>query len=696
MTGPRRGPRRAPRWQRGLGSCLAMLGCALWLTSGVVQTQSGGDGTVAGSGVPPDPAGPEGRRAVDLMARGGDEKTVDAAAVPVAPPAPLAGWSQFEIKKTAAEMAETQRVADIAVPPSRTHPSDVRLPPQQDVLRLATGIGYLQGADFGGDVSGAGKINGMQTDVNLFFTAGPIGLEARSGYASIYSPGGTFRGEGGDLYSDLRGIARGARVSWIKGERWNPTVSLYLHRSGSQSGPTALAYRDRFQLFPRVRLAGELTSDGAAFFQTQYLQPRLDLTAYYRYTHAPFAGRDKGISGGFRLGRGVAVSGAIRVSDAVNDASQWQLASIRLPLTRKASMTLERSWWTGSFDAGATNALTLQVSLGPVGFTQRFQWGRTDYRQRIVPFGFDRRQSQSSAYYTPGKWGTMNYQQSMQWFEDGTMQQWDEVNSTFQIGRRTSLQMVTAFPNIREASRLRARLRRQLSPALQIEAEYGRLSAFQMTPAPERETSRVMITIRKTWQVATPSRGGDIRGRTVDQAGNPVAGALVRLGPYSAITDAAGGYGFSRVPAGDFALTLDKDRLPVSYAWDEPARLVTVIGSSREDVQLQVIPLNTMSGRVYIDANGNGRFDDNEGVKGAVLSVNGSVTATTAAGTYAFYNQPPGRYTIRLDVPRLAKGLAPESPPARDVELTDQQPLAGVDFIVAMHDMPILMRELPR
>lgn len=120
-----------------------------------------------------------------------------------------------------------------------------------------------------------------------------------------------------------------------------------------------------------------------------------------------------------------------------------------------------------------------------------------------------------------------------------------------------------------------------------------------------------------------------------------------------------------------------------------------VTGRSRAHVELQVIPLNTMSGRVYIDRNGNGHFDEAEGVAGAVIAVNGSVTATSPTGTYAFYNQPPGRYTMRLDALRLAKGLAPTSPAALDVELTDNHPLAGIDFILAMHDMPIIMRELP-
>jgi hypothetical protein len=664
-----------PRLDCRSGTGLAVLAAGLWLTIADVQAQS--------------PA--------DLPAR---EVAAGASAVHSAPPASLAGWSAFEIKKTDAEMTETARLADLPKRATRTQPGDVQLPPQEDVLRLSTGIGYLQGADWGGDVSASGKINGMQTDVSGFFTAGPMGLQSRSGRVSIFTPDGRWRGEGGDLYSDLRGLARGARVSWSAGQKWTPSVSLYLpRRENASHGATVLSYRDRFQVLPRVRVGGEMTTDGAAFLQGQYAQPRLDLTAFYRFTNGPIAGRDKGISGGFSLGRGVALSGAVRLSDAVRDSSnQWQLASIRVPLARQASVTLERSWWTGSgsSDDGSTNALTVQLPLGPVRLIQRLQWGRTDYRQRAVPLGFDRRQSQSMASYTPGPWGSLNYQQSTQWFDDGRVQQWDEVASMFQISPRTSFQVVTAFPDVRDPQRLRARGTRQLSPTLQLEAQYGRLSAFQMTRAVEHEASRVMVTIRKSWQLESPSRGSDVRGRAIDQAGRPVPGALVRLGPYSTITDAGGEYGFTRVPAGEFELALDRNKLPVAYAWDEKPRALTIGGSSREQIDLQVIPLNTIRGRVYIDRNANGHFDEGEGVPNAVVAVDGAVTATSVTGSYAFYNQPPGRYTIRLDVPRLAKGLVPASAAELDVELTGDHPLMGVDFKVEKKDMPILMREIPR
>lgn len=663
------GCRRAePRVRSGLAALL----CSLCLTTADTEAQS----------------------LADLSVR---EINARPTAEPTAPSAALAGWSTFQIKKTLAELAETARMAGATEVAARTGPDDVQLPPQHDALQLSTGVGYLQGADWGGDVSASGKINGMQVDASGFFTAGPVGFQSKSGRVSTLSVNGDWRAEGGDLFSDLRGLARGARVSWTRGQKWAPSASVYMRRRDrAASGATVLAYSDRFQLLPRVRVGGELTSDGAAFLQGQYAQPKLSLTTFYRFTRAPLAGHDKGISGGLTLGRGIAVTGTVRLSDAVGDSSRWQLASVRLPLARQAGVTLERSWWSGSSNDGATNALVLQLPLGPVSLIQRLQWGRTDYRQRAVPFGFDLRQSQSMGSYTPGPWGSVNYQQSTQWFDDGRVQQWDEVGSLFQLGRRTTAQFVAAFPDISNSQRFRARITQRLSPTLLLEAQYGRLSAFQMTRVSEGEQPRVMITIRKTWQVESPSRGGEIRGRTTDQMGHPVSGALVRLGPYSTITDKAGDYRFTRVPDGQFDLALDKDKLPVAYAWDDAPRGLTVTRELQMNVDLQVIPLNAIRGHVYSDHNANGRFDDDEGIPNAVVAADGTVTATSVTGSYAFYNQPPGRYTIRLDVKRLAKGLTPASAAELAIELTGDQPVVGVDFRVEKKDMPILMRAIPR
>ena len=98
-----------------------------------------------------------------------------------------------------------------------------------------------------------------------------------------------------------------------------------------------------FQLLPHVRVGGEVTSDTEPRSFNEYTPPRLDRPDGVLPLHArSIAGHDKGVSGGLALGRGVAVSGAMRVSDAASDSSQWQLASIRLPLRGRPA-----SRWNG-------------------------------------------------------------------------------------------------------------------------------------------------------------------------------------------------------------------------------------------------------------------------------------------------------------------------------------------------------------
>src|ERR1700676_5218660 len=123
----------------------------------------------------------------DVQAQSPGDPAAAASPGQTAPSAPLAGWSTFQIKKSQAELTETARLADDSQVAARTGLDDLKPPPQRDLLRVSTGIGYLQGADWGGDISATGKFNGMQTDVSTFFTAGPMGLQSTSGHVSIFA-----------------------------------------------------------------------------------------------------------------------------------------------------------------------------------------------------------------------------------------------------------------------------------------------------------------------------------------------------------------------------------------------------------------------------------------------------------------------------------------------------------------------------
>ena len=88
-------------------------------------------------------------------------------------------------------------------------------------------------------------------------------------------------------------------------------------------------------------------------------------------------------------------------------------------------------------------------------------------------------------------------------------------------------------------------------------------------------------------------------GRVLDDAGRPVLGAGVKLGPYTAETDASGAYAFRYVPAGGYDLGLDRNALPADVAWDGREERLTLAVRSRISADLHVAPLNSIHGRVY-------------------------------------------------------------------------------------------------
>jgi hypothetical protein len=202
--------------------------------------------------------------------------------------------------------------------------------------------------------------------------------------------------------------------------------------------------------------------------------------------------------------------------------------------------------------------------------------------------------------------------------------------------------------------------------------------------------------VRRTWDMNTPARGGEVRGQVLDYIGRPVAGARVRLGAYATDADANGAFVFARIPRGDLELSLDPALLPADYAWDARTVPLSVKPSSRVTADLVVAPLNTIHGRVYVDLNGDGDFDAGEGVPGAVVRLGDLATATDKTGGYDFYNLPLGEHVIRIDAGSLPARFVIGDVSSLAVALGDQGPVTGADFRVRANAQakPVIWREI--
>ncbi|HEY6351720.1 MAG TPA: carboxypeptidase regulatory-like domain-containing protein [Candidatus Angelobacter sp.] len=131
-----------------------------------------------------------------------------------------------------------------------------------------------------------------------------------------------------------------------------------------------------------------------------------------------------------------------------------------------------------------------------------------------------------------------------------------------------------------------------------------------------------------------PISPGNITGKVVDGAGNPLQSANVTGAGLSASTDANGNYTLNNVPAGSVTLV-------ASAAGDSPAS-ETVTVTAGNTVAAPAITLTSNSGNVtgkVLDSSSNP-------IAGATVSFGGGTATADSTGTYSFTNVPAG--TIQL------------------------------------------------
>jgi hypothetical protein len=577
----------------------------------------------------------------------------------------------FELVKPVDPAAPSSRAA-IPFAPSR-------LPVAHDSLKTSIGLGYVQGADWGSELIAGGAFAGAQVQASALVTRGSQGLVFDHGSLMIFEPDARWRVEAGDIFSNLRGAAIGGRFSWSA--RWGrrPAIAVYAPYRGGDERGTVLAYRDQLVVRGQTVLDAELATDKSYLLRSRLAVPRLEIEATYRAQTEPSTSEDGNLSASVGIGRGVVVSASAFRTFAGADPAEWNSVAVRLPLGRHFDFTVERAFAGSDTASQSTFAAMAGLSAGNLRAFHRHQFGAYDFIGSGSARTVERQQTQSMTSYRAGRHANFTLQLATQRADNGQVRHWEELHSLFRVTRTTSVRTVTAIPDMRDLDRFQANVRQELPSGFALHADYGRISAYQPIPA-GLDRPRFKLMVFKTIDLATPARGAEVKGTVTDNTGRAVAGARVKLGPYATQTDASGTYVFRHVPRGQYELTLDQDLLPADFAWDGRGEAVATRPGARIGADLRVTPLNALHGRVYVDRDGNGRYDAGEGVPGAVLQLGGRLTAADQQGAYSFFNVWPGTYTIQLHAlpPDYTGGPMNE----RTVTLLDGRPVTGADFTV--------------
>lgn len=588
------------------------------------------------------------------------------------------GLRTFELPKPA-----TVPGGDVA----RELPAGPTLAPQaSQSLSAMIGVGYVEGADWGAEMLAGGSFAGAQVQFNTLLTSGREGLRFDNGSLSIFDPNTKWHIEAGDVFSHLRGAALGGRFSWAaKGNR-RPALAVYAARRGTQARGTVLTYRDQLQFKGQTLLDAEIASDKSYLLRSRLAISLFDVEAFHRRQRAPFDVRDRSIAAGVRLWRAMSLSGGLFDASLPGDRDQWRMIALRLPVTSSFDVTLERAFSGSGETSQTTSAVMANVTAGSLRFFHRYQNGEYEFTGAGATGTLERQQIRSMSSYSPGPRLNLTLQLATQRTDTGQVEHWEELQATVKLTSTTTLRTVTGVPDVRNPERFQAYFRQELPRRLALQADYGRISAYQSI-ARELDRSRFKLMLFKSVDIATPARGATVTGRVADPGGHGVAGARVKLGRYTADTNADGVYSFAHVPRGAYELSLDPGLLPADFAWDGRSAPLTVTTSRTLNADLSVTPLNAIHGRVYVDRDNNGRFDAGEGVANVVLSVRDRLTASDANGAYTFYNLWPDTYAIALT--SVPSGYVPAAAELA-VTLLDGAPVTGADFRVLPKEKPVI------
>ncbi len=600
------------------------------------------------------------------------------------------GLQTFTLEKSPEELEEqAKRLAPSL--PSELLPSVWQ---KQDKLRLTTGLGWMEG-EMIQEFSATGRFLGGDTDFSTIFSLTSHGAALEYSHLGWLDDAGGHSIEGGDLNSDIWGRVRGARYGWKLGEERWAHLGLYVNGDNVGNAASVLTYSDALDLTPQLRLVGEVATDGAYYAALGYKGERLNLYSYRRDTHSQ-SGHNYGFYGSYNLFDEVYLyynrNETRPRQETPGRSERW---AVRFPVTKKIPIVLERAESTYDDSRHTTHSVMTALPLGDLRLLLRYQdssWESHRFAGTLITG--DYQSVVSSLSYSPDPRLYFNYQVDMQKQYDRTVSQ-ERLLTTYQPSSRLSLSAQTGFPDVADDRLLRLQLQYKMKPDLNLLVEYGYVAPYQDRPGHDYSGRGFKFMLQKTFHFSTPAVGTTILGKVTDQAGHGVAGIKVKVDNYAAVTDEQGDYRFEGLPSGNYEVQVDKASVPTFYEVQTAPLPIQVSRRKTIQADFRLVPLSTISGRVYCDANGNGEYDQGEGIEGAVIHVDGRVTAADRDGTYGFYNLVPGPYVVGFDIERMPGDYELTSPRVVPVHLDPDKPVLGVDFTLVKKERPIIFQELP-
>lgn len=597
------------------------------------------------------------------------------------------GWQTFTIAKPRSTKPVQNMFSPTAISPN--------LPATHDRLNIGLGLGYVQGADFGLELTGSGRVAGGDLSLSMLTTNGEVGTKVQNGHLLWLDKQGGLGIEAGDMYSETWGLVQGVRYMCKAGNHW-PTVSLNLDTNRTLNPQTSISYLDEFKLTSRLAVRGEVGTDKSAYANVRYDGRPLQVFAFTRSLPQNLGG-SQGIFGSLSLSRSVSVFyGVTESTDEFDRTSTYRNTGIRLPLMKRWGLVLGETRYDGDGTSTTTQSAGLTVPLpGGVHLYLRYQnnsWKADSVAGSLINLHNDTDTLLTSLSLFASRKVHLDYQRNVL-MQEGHTAYYEQMITNYMISPKTTLQVISGFPNVMDPSILRVRLDRRLADDTSLVVDYGRLSPYQSKDNVFGKRG-FMVMVRKTWPLSVPGRGGSISGIVTDHAGRPLPSIGVRMGNYTAVSDAEGRYSFACTPTGKYHIGIADESVPADYKVETNTQEIAVERDSNQSVDFRLIPYGCILGRVYMDKNGNNAYDAGEGLAEIPVAANDHVTATDKDGNFGFFNLEPGHYLVRIPVEYLDKKYTVRGSMLANVDLPPKGSITNLEFRLDFKKKPIIFADL--
>lgn len=600
-------------------------------------------------GSPPTPA----RRAAGRGGSTAPSSTGRQASVQGAPD----GWEAIAIEKSEEERAETARLEGepigVAAVRKREH-RDLREAPQSDVLRLTTIPSLVIGADGAAEMAASGRLMGYDVDGNAAPTFGPRGVQMLSGRVSMGDDAAGWRAQGGDLFSETWGLARGLRYVRKVGKqkaRHQAAASVYFQARRDGTDRPMLSLMDQLDLSEMVRLGGEVTSEGSTSGRAGLRLGRFNADGYYRAAQVRNGG-SHGASVSAILTRRLSVTARQSTTGEGADRLILRDGAMRIGLFRRIEAMLQETRIEAGTYRTRLDAVSVTVPAGQIRWNTRYQQRRTEYAQS----GEFNHEVTSTVGYQPNRRLSVDAQTVTRWGGAGPAQTWDQFMIQCRLTKTLEAQWSGSLFDPGKTERMRARVQWAVRPDLHLIADYGNVSPYQQV-ARTLPGRMMRIGIRKDWDVRSPASGGKVWGQVVDGRGRPVSGVVVEAGPYSTETDTHGDYSLGRLPAGQYQVKLREGSIPSEMYTAGQELSFESAGRRQLQAPFRLLNLGQVRGRVCVDVNANDRCEVEEGIAMVTLMLGESATSSDMTGAFGFYNLKQGVYRLQLAAASVRKEL---------------------------------------